>query len=106
MFQNRPLRRDKTAFVLITKVSWLPILDRYWLHPVIFCPTIEVREKIELQYSFVSVYFWLYQGSLSSYFSTIKCFLSKDQADVGLRKRNSFFWTEVQKCTGGAAFVL
>ena len=48
MFQNVPLRRDKTAFVL-TKLSWLPILDRYCsidVHPMIFCPTIEVREKI------------------------------------------------------------
>ena len=36
MFQNRPLRRDKTAFVLTS-------ID---VHPMIFCPTIEVREKI------------------------------------------------------------
>ena len=28
---------------------------------MIFCPTIEVQEKIAWQYSFLSVYFWLYQ---------------------------------------------
>ena len=48
---------------------------------MIFCPTIEVRENIALQYSFLSVYFWLYLGSFSSYFSAIKCFLCEDQAE-------------------------